>query len=92
MVVFDLLGKKWSLRILWELHKERLNFRDLQSRCDQLSPTVLNKRLKELREIELVEHHSHGYGLTKSGQELSEHLIQLDRWANNWKKDVNSES
>jgi DNA-binding HxlR family transcriptional regulator len=86
MVMFDLLGKKWSLRILWELHQEALNFRNLQSRCDQVSPTVLNNRLKELREFDLVEHQKDGYSLTQLGKELSEHLIALDLWANNWKK------
>lgn len=86
MVVFDVLGKKWSLRILWELQNGRLNFRGLQNQCDQLSPTVLNNRLKELRGLNIIDLQREGYGLTQSGKELSNHLLLLDDWANNWKK------
>lgn len=87
MVLFDILGKKWTMRILWELRDIKLNFRDLQQRCDQISPTVLNGRLKQLRSLQLVELNSQGYGLSKAGAELCEHLITLDVWAKTWRDD-----
>ena len=45
MVLLDLLGRRWALRVLWELRDARATFRALQERCD-VSPTVLTKRLK----------------------------------------------
>jgi len=86
MVLMDVLGQRWVLRILWELSEERLKFRQLQDRCDKVSPTVLNRRLKELRELRLIDHNSNGFGLTDQGQELGQHLLALsehaERWAN----------
>ena len=88
MVLLDALGKRWSLRIMWELRSEALTFRELQSRCEELSPTVLNSRLKELREMQLVELVDEGYGLTDWGRKIGRPLGQLDAVANEWAKDV----
>ena len=54
MALLDLLGRRWALRILWELRDEPLRFRELQQACDGLSPSVLNTRLGELREAGIV--------------------------------------
>ena len=86
MVLLDVLGKRWSLRILWELRDERLTFRDLQKRCDNVSPTSLNTRLKALRDLQLVDHNEQGFGYTKWGQELGEHLLDLSKWSARWGK------
>jgi DNA-binding HxlR family transcriptional regulator len=90
MVLLDLLGRRWALRILWELRAERLSFRALRERCGNPSPSVLNDRLRELREnalIDLVE--AEGYGLTQHGAELSQHLLPLTQWAERWAKHAN---
>lgn len=84
MVLFDALGRRWTLRILWELRAERLNFRALRSRCAEISPTVLNQRLKDLRNLELVDHDGDGYGLTDWGRELGEELLVLSEFAGRW--------
>lgn len=85
MVLFDVLGKRWTLRILWELTDRALSFRELQASCDQLSPTVLNDRLKTLRVMALVTHRDgSGYELTDQGRELGERLIDLHQWAERW--------
>lgn len=84
MVLFDALGRRWSLRVLWELRAGRLNFRALQERCAEISPTVLNARLKELRILELVDHDDGGYGLTDWGRELGEELMALSDFASRW--------
>lgn len=80
----DMLGQRWALRILWELRESRLTFRQLQQRCDQISPTVLNRRLKELRELHLIDHDGNGFGLTDQGEELGQHLLALDDYAKRW--------
>ena len=64
MVLLDVLGQRWTLRVLWELGDTRANFRVLRLKCDDVSPTVLNKRLKQLRELNLVNLDKWGYGLT----------------------------
>lgn len=88
MVLLDALGQRWTLRILWELQDDRLSFRSLQSRCDGVSPTVLNGRLKMLRGLGIVDHDAAGYGLTRSGRELGEHVLALDGWAKRWARDL----
>ena len=88
MVLLDVLGQRWSLRILWELRAEALTFRELQSRCDELSPTILNRRLKQLRELQLVEQSSPGYCLTDWGRKLGKSLTQLDVLANEWARNL----
>ncbi len=55
MTLLDLLGRRWSLRILWELRGEPLTSRALRTACDEASPTVLQARLTELREAGFVE-------------------------------------
>ncbi|HTB71910.1 MAG TPA: helix-turn-helix domain-containing protein [Polyangiaceae bacterium] len=84
MAVLDLLGRRWALRVLWELRSEPATFRELQGRCDEISPTVLNARLKDLRETGIVELTSDGYGLTPSGAELLRALAPLEQWARGW--------
>ncbi|MEM9629952.1 MAG: helix-turn-helix domain-containing protein [Pseudomonadota bacterium] len=84
MALFDLLGRSWSLGILWQLSDKPLTFRELQNRCENVSPTVLNRRLKELRASLLVDHGSQGYGLTELGQELFSLLEPFGRWSINW--------
>ena len=84
MVLFDVLGQRWTLRILWELRRERLTFRALRDRCDDVSPTILNRRLKSLRALKLVDHDKAGYGHTKWGRQLGTHLVKLGKWSEVW--------
>lgn len=86
MRLLDILGRRWALRIMWELRDDRLTFRELQKRCDDISPTSLNQRLKELREHQLVDHTDAGFGRTKLGRELSEHLVRLSKWSEKWNR------
>lgn len=84
MVLLDVLGQRWMLRILWELRAGPASFRALRERCDGISPTVLNQRLKTLRTLEIVDLEEAGYGLTNAGRELGEQLLVLDGWARRW--------
>jgi len=84
MVLLDILGQRWTLRILWELTDRRLSFRALRTHCDNLSPTILNSRLKQLRDLELINLDENGYGHTDHGKALGQKLITLDGWANEW--------
>ncbi len=84
MAALDLLGRRWSLRILWELREGPLTFRALREACDGVSPTVLNGRLAELREAALLESGESGYELTRTGRELGRALRPLDAWSERW--------
>jgi DNA-binding HxlR family transcriptional regulator len=84
MVLLDVLGQRWTLRLLWELGKGCATFRSLRSRCDDVSPTLLNRRLKDLRELALVDLGEAGYELTDLGLALAKKLSSLDSWANEW--------
>lgn len=88
MVLFDVLGQRWTLRVLWELRTKRLTFRELQAQCENVSPTVLNTRLKSLRELDLVDHDTDGYGHTSLGHELATQLATLDGWSQKWAKSL----
>jgi DNA-binding HxlR family transcriptional regulator len=84
MVLLDLLGQRWTLRILWELQDGAETFRALRARCDDISPSVLNSRLKALRDAGLVESAAGGYQMTADGRALGPHLLALDAWARDW--------
>jgi DNA-binding HxlR family transcriptional regulator len=86
MVLLDLLGRRWALRVLWELRDgEAMTFRELQAHCDEVSSSVLNDRLRELRDAQIVEAQpGGGYLLTRHGKDLLEALLPLDAWAKNW--------
>jgi len=88
MRLLDVLGRRWSLRIMSELRDQRLTFRELRERCDDVSPTSLNLRLKELRMLQLVDHDDDGYGYTKWGRELGDQLSELNRWSEKWGKAI----
>ncbi|MEQ1863288.1 MAG: helix-turn-helix domain-containing protein [Micropepsaceae bacterium] len=87
MVLLDLLGRRWALRALWELSKRKQTFRELQSACGNISPTILNTRLAELRDADIVTLvEGNGYALTAEGERLFKELMGLHGWAERWAK------
>jgi DNA-binding HxlR family transcriptional regulator len=83
MALLDLLGRRMALRILWELRDGALTFRALQAAAET-NPSLLNVRLKELREAALVAHGAAGYALTPPGRELLAKFLPLHTWAVTW--------
>jgi DNA-binding HxlR family transcriptional regulator len=88
MAALDLLGRRWALRVLWELRDEPQSFRGLQERSGGLSPSVLNARLGELREAGLVTQDESGYRLTGLGRALGRALEPLEDWAQRWAREA----
>jgi DNA-binding HxlR family transcriptional regulator len=88
MALLDLLGRRWALRVLWELRDgQSLTFRELQARCGDISSSVLNDRLRELRGARLVASAlAGGYQLSREGRDLLEALAPVDAWARRWAK------
>jgi DNA-binding HxlR family transcriptional regulator len=89
MALLDLLGRRWTLRLLWELRAGQAEtFRSLQGRMDGVSPSILNTRLKELRDAQVVVLDGEGYRLTPAGLELLATLEPLSRWASDWTRSL----
>jgi DNA-binding HxlR family transcriptional regulator len=84
MALLDLLGRRWALRVIWELRDAPLSFRETQARCGAISSSVLNDRLTELRAAGIVAAGEQGYELTSEGRELLALYPALDAWAERW--------
>ena len=89
MAALDLLGQRWTLRILWELRKTPCKFGDLQVRCDSMSTSVLSARLKDMQVQKLVDANAeNGWYLTGHGRSLLLVLAPLTDWSMRWAEDV----
>jgi DNA-binding HxlR family transcriptional regulator len=88
MALLDLLGRRWVLRIVWELREKPRRFRELQDLIGA-SPTIVNSRLADLRTARLVElDEESGYRLTALGQELLRLFLPLHLWSEKWAKAI----
>lgn len=85
MAALDLLGRRWTLRILWELRDGPVGARALRSRCDGMSSSVLYQRLDELTTAGLLTRDgTDRYLLTELGAALRPALGSLQEWADRW--------
>lgn len=89
MALFDLLGRTWCMGIIWQLSLDSATFRQLQARCDSMSPTLLNSRLKELMQLALVQKTPQGYALTPHGEALALLIKPMAPWAQEWADELN---
>jgi DNA-binding HxlR family transcriptional regulator len=91
MAALDLLGRRWTLRVIWELQQQPAGFRELRRRADEMSSSVLADRLKLLTELGVVHTDEHGvYQLTELGLGLESALEPLRTWAEHWSAAINS--
>jgi DNA-binding HxlR family transcriptional regulator len=90
MALFDLLGRRWAMGIIWNLAAGPSTFRALQAlqgrTSGTISPSTLNARLKDLQEARLVERTLEGYELTGLGRELFTLIEPLDAYSHRWGK------
>lgn len=86
MAAFELLSRRWALRIIWELDQAGtpLTFRALREASGRISSSVLSRRLAELRECRIVEHAGDGYLLTPTGEGLVTSFEPLLEWSRQW--------
>jgi DNA-binding HxlR family transcriptional regulator len=86
MAAFDLVARRWALRVIWELHQARapLTFRALRDAAGAISSSVLTRRLAELGEVGIVDHAGEGYLLTPMGERLVESLQPFADWSRAW--------
>lgn len=84
MALLELLSRRWTLRVLWELRDGPLSSRALRE-ATGISPTVLQTRIDELRAGGIVELQSgSGYRMTPLGVELTAAFAPLYAFANRW--------
>jgi DNA-binding HxlR family transcriptional regulator len=77
----DVLGRRWALRLIWELRRSTLTFSELRERTG-ISPSVLSARLGELVDAAVLERDSgRRYRLSGRGRELARILYEVNRWA-----------
>jgi DNA-binding HxlR family transcriptional regulator len=89
MAALDLLGRRWALRVMWELRGGPVGARALLGRCEGLSSSVLYERLRDLSEAGLVSQAENDeYQLTDLGSALGESLKPLDAWARRWSREL----
>ncbi|MFA6850276.1 MAG: helix-turn-helix domain-containing protein [Selenomonadaceae bacterium] len=88
MALFDFLGRNWAMGIIWNLQKGPTTFRELQERCESISPSILNRRIKELRTADIIERTLDGYQLTTRGKDLMGLLLPFGEWSRIWSKEV----
>lgn len=85
MILLDVLGRRWTLRVLWELREGAAGFRELRELCGNLSPTILSRRLTELNDLGIVETDEAGrYRLSKAGKSMLQLLAPLQAWSDAW--------
>ncbi|MEU6559653.1 winged helix-turn-helix transcriptional regulator [Nocardia nova] len=91
MAALDLFGRRWNLRIVWELRHGPVGFRALQERCDNMSSSVLRQRLTDLLDAAIVEQHPDTtYGLTELGRSAHRALRPLVRWSAEWAETISA--
>jgi DNA-binding HxlR family transcriptional regulator len=91
--VWEVLGKKWALLILKNLHtKEAVRFTELKRLMPGISSTVLSNRLLEMEREGLISKKIFPeippkveYRLTTRARELGLILKELGGWAQRWK-------
>ena len=82
LALLDLLGRRWALRVIWELGSDALTYRELAARIPEMSTSVLTQRLRDLRTVGLLDHERHsGYRLTAEGLQLLDRIDGLRQWA-----------
>ena len=87
MALFDLLGRRWSMGVLWTINVEGPStFRVLQEKCESISPSVLNARLAELKEAGLVISGERGYEATSLGIDVYQALLPLSAVSKKWQE------
>ncbi|MEJ5169494.1 MAG: helix-turn-helix domain-containing protein [Fimbriimonadales bacterium] len=75
--VLDDFQAKWSLHILWAIHRGVCRFNDLL-RILVISPTLLRDRLRDLEQGGYVLRHGRSYGLTRKGIAVARVLAHLE--------------
>lgn len=84
----NMIGSKWKLLILWELHANKvIRFNELKRSIYGITNTMLSKSLDEMQAYNLVSRTQYNemplrveYSLTAKGKSLIPILMELAEW------------
>ncbi|MBN1275300.1 helix-turn-helix transcriptional regulator [Candidatus Woesearchaeota archaeon] len=87
----NIIGKKWSLLIIFELHRHGpSSFNELKRQVKYITPKMLSRRLDELEEDGLVERRvldkplRTTLSLTPAGKDFVRILKAIKNWSLQW--------
>jgi DNA-binding HxlR family transcriptional regulator len=90
-MALEILGKRWTIIILRELHLGSTRFNEIKKGMPLISPTLLSKRLRELEDNSLLKFNKEDkirkYKLTESGKETFNLILSLGEWGKEWFKE-----
>ena len=90
----NFIGKRWTLLILLELHKENYKrYSELKKDLYNITPKILSSRLKELEKQGLIKKKVDNsnfpikceYSLTESGKDFIKIIKDIKKWSLKWK-------
>jgi DNA-binding HxlR family transcriptional regulator len=86
----EILGERWTILILREMHMGATRFNELQRGLSLISPTILTKRLNDLASAEIIirkkipGQRSCEYFLTQAGKETLALVKGIGDWGMKW--------
>ena len=85
----EVFCSRWTALILREFIAGTRRFNDLRRGVPRMSPSLLSKRLGEMREAGVIEEVSSSkgikeYQLTQAGEELTPIVMALGNWGQHW--------
>lgn len=86
----EIVCSRWTMLLLREMISGSTRFNDLRRGVPRMSPTLLSKRLKELKEWGVIAEHKTDqpgvveYKLTPSGEELRDVVMSIGTWGQRW--------
>ncbi|MEJ2869643.1 helix-turn-helix domain-containing protein [Actinomycetospora sp. OC33-EN08] len=84
----ELLDERWTLLVVRELVCGSRHFNELRRGLPRMSPTLLSRRLQQLRRAGVVDRRVEGgavrYELTPAGEELRAVVEALGAWGTRW--------
>ena len=86
-LVFDIIGGKWKILIVWDLREREKRFRELQKSVGKITDKMLTQQLRELEEAELISRKAYPevpprveYSLTLLGKSILPVIEMLEEW------------
>ena len=86
-LVFDIIGGKWKILIIWDLKEGEKRFRELQKSVGKITDKMLTQQLRELEKAELISRKAYPevpprveYSLTLLGKSILPVIEMLEEW------------
>lgn len=78
--VLDILGDRWTLLVLRDLHMGKKQFKEFLSSPEKIATNILSARLSRLCQEGLVDRQGSAYAMTEKGKSLLPVLAAVRDW------------